>query len=92
LFHAPPLKHHPTERTAAFFWVALFINAAKFSIEVLAGWQAHSISLQAVVLDFFGDTTTYAITLVVLGIGVRAEPEPEWPKEYSLVCSGYGSK
>jgi hypothetical protein len=38
----------------------------------LAGWQARSISLQAVVLNFFSDTTTYAITLVVLGMGVRA--------------------
>ena len=87
-----PTPETPPDGTyGRFFLVALAVNAAKLSIEVLAGWQARSISLQAVVLDFFSDATTYAITLVIWVWACGTEPEPKWPKEYSLVCSGYGS-
>ncbi|MDE0991922.1 MAG: hypothetical protein OSA23_01895 [Rhodospirillales bacterium] len=61
-----------------------------FGIEILAGWQARSISLQADALNFFGDATTYAITFVVLVWACGPEPGPKWPKEHRLVCSGYG--
>lgn len=52
-------------------WIALCINAAMFVVEVIAGWQARSVSLQADALDFFGDAATYAITLIVLGMGAK---------------------
>ena len=64
------------------------MNAAMLGIEILAGWQARSVSLQADALDFFGDATTYAITLVVLGMGVRARAWAGKAKGVSLGLFG----
>ncbi len=46
--------------------VVLAINAAMFVVEVVAGWRADSVSLQADALDFLGDSLNYAVTLWVL--------------------------
>lgn len=51
-------------------WIALLVNAAMFAVEIGAGWQARSISLQADALDFFGDAVNYGISLWALGIAV----------------------
>ena len=48
-------------------WIALFINAAFFMAEIIAGVAAGSVALQADALDFFGDTANYAISLGVAG-------------------------
>lgn len=69
-------------------WIAFVINAAMFSVEILAGWHARSVSLQADALDFFGDATTYAITLIVLGMGVRARTWAGIAKGISLGLFG----
>lgn len=53
-------------------WIALAINAAMFVAEVVASFLSDSVSLQAGALDFFGDASSYAITLFVLGMGVVA--------------------
>lgn len=50
-------------------WIVLFLNAAMFVLEVLAGQVAGSIALQADALDFAGDTATYGISLFALGYG-----------------------
>jgi len=50
---------------------ALAINAAMFVIELAAGVWGKSVALQADALDFLGDAATYAITLMVLGLGIR---------------------
>ena len=52
-------------------WTVLFINAAMFVIEMTAGVIGESVALQADAVDFLGDTATYAITLMVLGAGIR---------------------
>lgn len=52
-------------------WVVLGLNAAMFVIEVSAGLAAGSAALQADALDFFSDAANYAISLSVLGLGVR---------------------
>ena len=60
--------------TAAFrriLWPALFINAAMFGVEMAAGVIGQSVALQADAVDFLGDAATYAITLMVLGAGIR---------------------
>ncbi|MGA3304326.1 MAG: cation transporter [Methylovirgula sp.] len=46
-------------------WIALFINAAFFTAEIVAGLAAGSVALQADALDFFGDAANYAISLGV---------------------------
>lgn len=50
-------------------WIVLFLNAAMFVLEVLAGQVAGSMALQADALDFAGDTATYGISLFALGYG-----------------------
>jgi cation diffusion facilitator family transporter len=52
-------------------WAVIAINAAMFFIEISAGIMADSKALQADALDFFGDTTTYAISLYVIGHSLR---------------------
>ncbi len=52
-------------------WTVIAINAAMFAVEAAAGLWGRSVALQADALDFLGDTATYAITLMVLGMGIR---------------------
>lgn len=64
----PPVD--PRYRRA--LWIALAVNAAMFVAELVAGWQASSVSLLADAIDFFGDAGNYALSLAVLGMGVPA--------------------
>src|SRR3954468_7963280 len=52
-------------------WVVLGINAAMFGIELLMGWLAGSLALQADSLDMLGDTTVYAFTLFAIAKSTR---------------------
>ena len=51
-------------------WIALSVNAVMFAGEIVAGVAAGSASLQADALDFLGDSGTYAISLMVAGLGL----------------------
>ena len=44
------------------------INAVMFFVEFVSGWLAGSQALQADALDFLGDTATYTISLLVIGM------------------------
>lgn len=50
-------------------WIALFINATMFLVEVIASVQSHSASLLADSMDFLGDAGNYGVSLFVLGMG-----------------------
>jgi Co/Zn/Cd efflux system component len=52
-------------------WIALLVNASMFVLELAAGAAADSRSLQADALDFFGDATNYAISLLVAGMALQ---------------------
>jgi Co/Zn/Cd efflux system component len=52
-------------------WAALAINFTMFLVEGSAGIGSQSVSLQADALDFLGDSANYAISLFVLGLGLR---------------------
>jgi Co/Zn/Cd efflux system component len=52
-------------------WAVLAINAAMFVAEMTAGVWGKSVALQADALDFLGDSATYAMTLMVLGMSIR---------------------
>lgn len=52
-------------------WIVIAINGAMFIIEMTAGAFAGSKALQADALDFLGDTTTYALSLYVIGMSMR---------------------
>ena len=49
-------------------WVALFLNALMFVVELGASWVSGSVSLMADSVDFFGDAANYAISLAVLAM------------------------
>ena len=52
-------------------WVALFLNAGMFLVELVAGLAAGSVSLQADAVDFFSDAGSYGISLLVVGMALR---------------------
>lgn len=52
-------------------WVVIAINATMFVVEMAGGLIAGSVSLQADALDFLGDSATYGISLLVLGMSLR---------------------
>lgn len=49
-------------------WIALFVNAAMFGVELYGGWTSGSVSLLADAVDFFGDAANYGVSLFVLGL------------------------
>lgn len=66
--------HHDTPTTARLrrtLIIVLIVNAAMFAVEIVAGFAAQSVSLQADALDFLGDAATYGITLFVLTMSLR---------------------
>lgn len=84
--HAPETSPEGSYRKV--LWIALVINASMFVVELLAGWQARSVSLQADALDFFGDAMTYAVTLIVLGMSARWRTAAGMAKGVSLGVFG----
>jgi Co/Zn/Cd efflux system component len=63
--------HRNNNRYRRVLWIVLAINAAMFFIEIGAGLAAGSASLQADALDFLGDASNYAISLLVVGMTLR---------------------
>ncbi|MCG7984698.1 MAG: cation transporter [Candidatus Thiodiazotropha lotti] len=51
-------------------WVALFVNLIMFTIEIIGGLYANSVSLLADAVDFAGDAANYALSLSVLSLGI----------------------
>jgi Co/Zn/Cd efflux system component len=49
-------------------WIALWLNALMFVVELGASWRSGSVALLADSIDFFGDAGNFAITLAVLGM------------------------
>lgn len=69
-------------------WIVIAINATMFVVEMAAGAMAGSQALKADALDFFGDTLTYTISLVVIGRSVRARSLAALLKGASLAAMG----
>ncbi|MCC2955452.1 cation transporter [Massilia sp. IC2-477] len=69
-------------------WIALWVNALMFGVELVAGWAAGSVALLADAVDFLGDAANYGISLFVLGLA------PIWRSRTALVkgatMGGYG--
>lgn len=68
----PPSESAPDPAFRRVLWIALAINAGFFVIELAAALAAGSVSLQADAIDFAGDAGNYAISLLVVGLGLRA--------------------
>lgn len=69
-------------------WVVIAINAVMFLVEISAGLAARSQALKADALDFLGDTTTYAISLMVIGRSVQVRTNAALFKGISLAAFG----
>jgi cation diffusion facilitator family transporter len=69
-------------------WLVIAINAAMFVVEMTAGALAGSQALQADALDFLGDTTTYGISLAVIGASIRTRAYAAFAKGISLTLMG----
>jgi len=67
---APPPPDDISSAYRRVLWIALFVNAAMFAIEAIAGMASGSVSLQADALDFFGDAANYALSLSVLSLAL----------------------
>jgi Co/Zn/Cd efflux system component len=57
--------HNPA-RYRRILWIALFINAAMFGVEIVGGMASGSLSLLADAIDFAGDALNYGVSLAVL--------------------------
>lgn len=69
-------------------WLALAVNALMFLVEIVGSWLSGSMALQADALDFFGDSFNYAISLVVLGMGLRARARAALVKGATMAAFG----
>ena len=69
-------------------WMVIAINGTMFIVEMWAGAFAGSKALQADALDFLGDTTTYAISLYVIGMSLKVRATAALVKGVSLAVMG----
>lgn len=60
-------------------WIALWVNALMFGVEIVGGWTADSVSLLADAVDFLGDAANYGISLFVLALA------PVWRSRTALI-------
>lgn len=60
-------------------WIALWVNALMFGVEIVGGWAAGSVSLLADAVDFLGDAANYGISLFVLALA------PLWRSRTALL-------
>lgn len=84
--HSPSPTRDPRYRRA--LWVALFLNATMFLVELAAGAHAGSVSLWADAIDFAGDAANYGLSLAVLGMGVAARARAAQVKALSMGAFG----
>lgn len=69
-------------------WVALWVNALMFGVEIVAGLHAGSVSLLADSMDFAGDAANYGISLAVLSMGLLWRARAAWVKGMSMAVFG----
>lgn len=69
-------------------WIVIALNAVMFLVEMAAGALSGSQALQADALDFLGDTATYALSLYVIGMSIRARSIAALIKGVSLAVMG----
>lgn len=69
-------------------WIALGVNAGMFAVEMAAGAAADRRALQADALDFLGDATNYAISLLVAGMALAWRARAALAKGLALIGLG----
>ena len=69
--HGSPSGHVPPGYRRV-LWIALFVNALMFLVEIGAGVASGSVALLADAIDFFADAANYGISIAVLAMGALA--------------------
>lgn len=69
-------------------WIALFINALMFGVELAGGLAAGSVALLADAVDFLGDAGNYGVSLLVLGAAAAWRARTAWLK--GMTMGAYG--
>lgn len=69
-------------------WVALFINALMFVVEIAGGLRSGSVSLLADAVDFAGDAANYGLSLAVLSRGAVWRSRAALVKGWSMGAYG----
>lgn len=69
-------------------WIALWVNAAMFCVELAGGFTARSVSLLADSADFLGDAANYGLSLAVLSHGLVWRSRAALVK--GLTMAGFG--
>jgi len=68
--HCTTIEGSIDPRFRSALWVALWMNALMFGVEIIGGLSARSVSLLADAVDFAGDAANYALSLSVLSLGL----------------------
>lgn len=71
-------------------WIVIAINGVMFFVEGGAGFAGQSMALKADALDFAGDTATYAMSLMVIGMALHWRARAALVKGISLLMMGLG--
>jgi Co/Zn/Cd efflux system component len=88
--------HDPSEsasllpRFRRVLWMALWVYAVMFLVEVSGGFVAVSVSLLADAVDFAGDAANYSLSLVVLSMGALWRARGALVKGCSMGIYGLG--
>jgi Co/Zn/Cd efflux system component len=69
-------------------WIALWVNALMFGVEIVGGIASGSVSLLADAVDFAGDAANYGLSLVVLSMGLRWRARAALVKGLSMGAFG----
>ena len=69
-------------------FAVIAINFTMFVVELAAGFGANSQALKADALDFLADSATYALSLYVIGMSLRARARAALFKGLSLAVLG----
>ncbi len=70
-------------------WIVIAINGVMFFVEMAAGALSGSQALKADALDFLGDTVTYAMSLIVIGMSLKIRATAALFKGISLAAMGF---
>lgn len=69
-------------------WVALWVNALMFVVEIVGGLHSGSVSLLADAIDFAADAANYGLSLAVLSMGLMWRARAALVKGLSLGAYG----
>jgi Co/Zn/Cd efflux system component len=87
--HAPRRDQHQNDpRYKRVLWLVLAINASMFLFELILGFAARSVALQADAVDFFGDAANYGISLLVAGLALQHRARAALVKAISMGLFG----